>query len=466
MLIGSCVFLAVCLLGGAGLYVYVKYRFNQIPKKACPDCAAADGAGQPMTVLLVGSDTRTDISPSEAKSFCERRDCSDQAGPNHSDTIMLLHIDPRQRRATVLSVPRDLYVPIAGTNRRDRINTAFSASIGTLIQTVKQGLGIDVNHYAIVDFVGFRGIVNAIGGINVYFPAPAQDAFSGLKVKQPGCVHLDGNTALSYVRSRHYQYFEAGRWRSDPYSDLSRIQRQQDFIRRVLKKALAARNPVTANQLLGSAVKDLQIDTKFSEGDMLRLGRRFRSLSPDAVDMLTLPADPVQIGGAAVLKLHEPAADETLKRFLQEVPAPRPGPPSSILPNAVRIRVLNGSGVSGEATSVAKQLQEAGFGVAGTGDADSFRYITPVIRFGTGQQHKAAVLQSAVVGGAELREDPTLRGLDMVLITGSGLRGIRLTPQAPAAPAAGPTTTTLPGTAPQATPGAPANRGAPPQPQC
>jgi len=464
LLIGANVFLVVSLLTGAGVYLYVKYRFNQIPKKACPECVAADGGGQPMTVLMVGSDSRTNISPAEAKAFCEKADCSDQAGPNHSDTIILLHIDPKQRRASVLSIPRDIYLPIAGTNRRDRINTAFSTSIGTLIETVKQDFNIDVNHYAVVDFVGFRGIVNAVGGISVYFPAPARDAFSGLNVSQPGCVHLDGNGALSYVRSRHYQYFEAGRWRVDPYSDFSRIQRQQDFIRRVLKKALAVRNPLTLNSLLGSAVHNLTIDNKFSQGDMLRLGKRFRSLSPDAVDMLTLPGDPVQIGGASVLKLHEPAADETIKRFLLPPPLPPPGPPSSILPNSVRIRVLNGSGTAGEATSVAKQLQEGGFGVAGTGDADSFRYITPVIRYGTGQRDKAALLQSAMVGGAELREDPTLRGVDLVLITGSGLKGIRLGAQAPAA---APTTTAPPAGGPAPTPGgAPANRGAPSQPQC
>jgi LCP family protein required for cell wall assembly len=451
------------VLGAGGLYFYVRYRFNQIPKKPCPECVATDDGGQPMTVLMVGSDTRADIPTAEAKAFCERRDCSDQAGPNHSDTIILLHIDPKQRRATVLSIPRDTYVSIAGTTRKDRINTAFATGVGPLILTIKQDFNIDVNHFAVVDFVGFRGIVNSIGGISVYFPAPARDAFSGLNVKQPGCVHLDGNSALSYVRSRHYEYFEAGRWRPDPYSDFSRIQRQQDFIRRVLKKALAVRNPLTANQLLGSAVNNLKIDSKFSEGDMLRLGKRFRSLSPDAVDMLTLPGDPIRVGGADVLRPHQPDADETIKRFLQLVPPPTAGPPSSILPNSVRIRVLNGSGAAGEATSVAKQLQEAGFGVAGTGDADSFRYIAPVIRYGTGQRDKAALLQSAVIGGAEMREDATLRGLDLVLITGSGLKGIRLGSQASGAPS----TTAPPANGPSATPGGPpANRGAPPQPQC
>ena len=151
--------------------------------------------------------------------------------------------------------------------------------------------------------------------------------------------------------------------------------------------------------------------------------------------------------------------------FLGIVPPPGQAPARpNILPGSVRIRVLNGAGVSGLAGKAAGELQGDGFEISGKGDADSFRYITPVIRYGTGQRDKAALLQSAMVGGAELREDPTLRGVDLVLITGSGLKGIRLGAQAPAA---APTTTAPPAGGPAPTPGgAPANRGAPSQPQC
>ena len=366
--------------------------------------------------------------------------------------------DPRSSTINVLSIPRDLQVDIPGQGTA-KVNSAYSlGGPSLLIRTIRQNVfpGLKVNHIIDINFGGFDALVNSIGCVYTdvdhrYYNNTAVTDYSSINL-QPGYQKLCGPQALSFVRFRHTD------------SDIVRSARQQDFIRRVLKKALAVRNPLTLNSLLGSAVHNLTIDNKFSQGDMLRLGKRFRSLSPDAVDMLTLPGDPVQIGGASVLKLHEPAADETIKRFLLPPPLPPPGPPSSILPNSVRIRVLNGSGTAGEATSVAKQLQEGGFGVAGTGDADSFRYITPVIRYGTGQRDKAALLQSAMVGGAELREDPTLRGVDLVLITGSGLKGIRLGAQAPAA---APTTTAPPAGGPAPTPGgAPANRGAPSQPQC
>ena len=129
-------------------YVYLEYRFRQIPRTACPDCFPGSG---PMTVLLIGSDTRAGITPAEARAFCLRPDCSDKIGPEHTDTIMLLHFDPKQKKSTLLSIPRDLNVAIAGTNRRDRINTAYAKGPGPLIRTIHDALGIDVNHFAIVE---------------------------------------------------------------------------------------------------------------------------------------------------------------------------------------------------------------------------------------------------------------------------------------------------------------------------
>ena len=483
VLIGFNVFLLVCIALAGGGYLYIKYRFGQIGVIACPSCAPqakdAGGAGSPMTILLVGSDTRADISAAEAQHYCAKKDCSDQTGPSHSDTILLLHIDPRQQKATVLSIPRDMNVAIAGTTRRDRINSAFASGPDGLIATIRQDFNIDVNHFAIVDFVGFRGIVNAFGGLKVYFPAPARDTITGLNVANPGCVQLDGNAALSYVRSRHYQYYEGGRWHDDPYSDFSRIQRQQDFIRRVLKKMVAQRNPFTVNSIIGTAVHDVKVDAGLKEGDIVSLGKRFRNLSPDAVEMFTLPGDPVTIGGASELKLHQPDAGQTIAKFLQAgAPAqPATAAPAGVLPNSVHIRVLNGTGRPGEATTVARALTAGGFAVSGTADADSFRYITPVIKYGSGEQAKAQLLQSQLTGPAQLQLDPTIRGVDLWLITGSDFQGVRASTTATTATtgAAGATATTVaPATTSttanpngaQATPGSITNKGAPQQPQC
>ena len=88
--------------------------------------------------------------------------------------MMILHIDPKQKRAAILSIPRDLVVTIADTNRRDRINTTFTTGEAPrLVKTIQTSLGVQVNHYATVDFVGFKAIVDAVGGVEIPFPSPA-----------------------------------------------------------------------------------------------------------------------------------------------------------------------------------------------------------------------------------------------------------------------------------------------------
>lgn len=460
ILIALNIFVAICLVGAAATYGYIKYRLGQVPKIDIGSVlrnGGDDDPDEPMNVLLVGSDSRKNISKEEAKQFGTEK----QVGGERSDTIIILHIDPDAEKAAILSIPRDLYVPIAGTGRSDRINTAFEKGPEQLINTIKGALGIEIDHYAQVDFNGFRGIVNAIGGVNVYFPAPARDAFTGLDIRKAGCIALDGDGALKYVRSRHYQYYEAGRWHTDPTADLGRIERQQDFIRRVMHKAVrVGKNPATLNALIGNSVKNVTIDDALSTKDILRLAKKFKSLEPDKVDMLSIPTVGTRVGAAAVLKMQQPDADEMLARFRGEVvEQPKPtGPLPNIRPNAVRVRVLNGSGTDGQAGDVSTALRDQGFQIAGIGPADNFRYKASVIKYGTGQHDKARLLQAYVGGGAELQEDRTLRGIDVVLITGSSFDGIT-------APTAGTTSSTAPKattttTAPAATQGAPA------QPQC
>ncbi len=464
LLIGANVFLAVCLLGAAATYGYIRYRFGQIdrPSFSCDvlrNCGE-DDAGAPMNVLMVGSDSRANLGPGERHFGSER-----QVGGQRSDTILVLRADPRRRKAAILSIPRDLAVPIAGSGSDDlqRINTAFEGGPERLIATIRQSLGIPIDHYAQVDFNGFRGVVNAVGGVTMYFPSPARDKLSGLNVPTAGCVELDGDEALSYVRSREYQYYESGRWRSDPTGDIGRIQRQQDFIRRVIRKASrAGRNPITLNSLVDSGVKNVKLDQSFSEGDLLRLAKRFRSLEPDAVEMLSLPTVDANVGGADVLRLQQPEARQVIDHFLgrderasgsgrrrEDVP--------DIPPNRVRVRVLNGSGADGQAGDAAKELQSAGFNVAGSGDADGFRYTEPVIRYGRGQEDKAKLLQAYLEGSSRVEEDTTIRGVDLVLVTGSEMGDIR-------APGATSATSTTSAPSAATTPAQP--RGGPAQPPC
>jgi LCP family protein required for cell wall assembly len=465
LLIAANIIVALCVVTTAAGYGYVRWKFGQINTFDDLGSVLRRGGGadvppgEPMNVLVVGSDTRSGIDQAGTDNFGGTKEVQGQ----RSDTIIVLRVDPKNERAAMLSIPRDLYVPIAGTTRSFRINSAFEAGADRLIATVNQNLGIPIDHYVQVDFNGLRGIVGAVGGVQIYSPAKARDKVTGLNIPNPGCVTLDGNQALAYVRSRQYQYFENGKWRSDPTGDLGRIQRQQDFIRRVLKKANSkARglNALAISRLVDSGIKNVQIDKGLSAADIASLANRFRSLDPNAVQMLTIPTVPANVGGAAVLRMKQPDAQQVIDTFLAKTPTAPPAGADANVPNippsSIRVRVLNGSGAEGQAREVGKALGDIGFNVAGLGQASSFRFTDTVVTYAAGQRDKALVVQSKIQGGTKLEEDPTLRSIDVVVTTGGNYGGV-------AGAQAATTTTAKPGaatTAKAATTTAPAPTGA------
>lgn len=431
LLIGVNIFLIVCIVAVGGSLAYLKIQFGRISTIDLRNAlrnGGDDDPGEPMNVLIVGSDTRANLSEEDEGKF---NDENNPVGGQRSDTIILAHVDPRQEKAAILSIPRDLYVELP-SGKNGRINQAFADGPADLIETIDKNLGIEIDHYVQVDFNGFRGIVNSIGGVTVYLPGPVRDSKSGLRMDRGGCVELNGEVALAYVRSRNFQYFESGTWRSDPTGDLGRIQRQQDFMRRVMRKAISRgiRNPITANRLVGAAIENVVIDDALSTKDIARLGKRFRSLEPEAVEMMTVPTEGARINGASVLRLKQPDTNDVINRFLGIEP-PTDGPPPDIPPASVRVRVLNGSGKAGHATEVATALTKAGFSVADKGDARTFGAAQPVITYGSGQKAKAELLKAYLVGGtAQLVSDPKLTGVDVVITTGTNLTGVKTSPTA------------------------------------
>jgi LCP family protein required for cell wall assembly len=426
-IIGVTIFLiVVTLVVGSGV-AYVRWRLGQINRLKVPGLTD-DAAGKVMNVLLVGSDSRARLT-GDAAAQAGKAQFGDS---ERSDTIMVLHIDPAQKKAAILSIPRDLYLPIAGTGKSDRVNTAFSiGGAQRLIATVQQGLGIQINHFAEVDFVGFKDIVDAVGGVTVFVPTPARDAFTGLQIGMAGCHKLDGIAALAWVRSRHYEYLSQGKWVEDPRADIGRIERQQDFIRRMMKKAFSSgiSNPITLNRLIGIGVNNLTIDSSMSTGDITNLARRFSSLDPDSVQTLTLPGNGTYIGDMAVLTLDKAAAQAPIDLINGKAPQPAPAgaPPGSTPTTAVpvdaSIEVLNGTGVKGAAGTAADQLKGAGFTVSDTGDSPSSVERT-VVRYGDGQRPKADALAGAFKNPPELTSDSTLKSDSLVVVVGSdyGLR--------------------------------------------
>ena len=152
---------------------------------------------------------------------------------------MVIRLDPATKRSAVLSFPRDLWVKIPGHGTQ-RINGAYRRDDPQLlIDTIQDEFDVQIDHFIQIDFCAFQRIVSAIGGVSVPLGYPCAMHSTGLNVLEAGCHTFDGVEALKYVRSRHFEYQDAaGAWHEDPSSDLGRIARQQDFLRRTLTAAL------------------------------------------------------------------------------------------------------------------------------------------------------------------------------------------------------------------------------------
>ena len=419
--------------------------------------------------LILGSDSRAFVSDkADRASFGTPR----EVGGQRADAIIIARVEPKSRRGVLVSFPRDLRVRQPGRTGLRRINESFENGPQGVIDTIKANFDIPINHYLEIDFAGFRSMVNALGGVRMYVPSPVRDKMTGLDIRAPGCVTLNGAQALAWVRSRHYTYFEAGRWRTDPTGDIGRIDRQQEFIRRLMAQAIerGALNPVRASRLADATMANLKVDSGFSVRDALRLVQAFQPVGPDAIEMVALPTREVSSGLAMTadsqallnrLRGRGPAA------AVGEAAAARPsGPP--VAPGDVRVRVLNGTGVAGVAGDALARLADAGFTPAGSGDAQRFSYQRTEIHYRS--PAKADLVARYLKGAARLVADPQLRDVDVVVIAGADFKGVASRPSgaAPGGVAAPATTTTTATTAPPApaSAGQPTPSGAPARPTC
>ena len=281
---------AAVFMGGA--IVTVNYVIDtKLNGVARVNVATAEGSAKGGNFLVIGSDTRSFVS-----SGTDQKAFGRDEGGQRSDTMMVVHVEPNAKRTLVVSFPRDLWVDIPNVGM-SKINAAFNSGPDTVIATLKENFGIDINHFVEVDFKSFRGIVDAIGSVPVYMPYPARDEKTGLYVPVPGCVGLNGEAALAYARSRGMQYYSLAkaRWlKADAVPDIDRIKRQQEFIRRLVGVAVAQSldDPITANDVAGEVLKNLTIDDGLSKDDIFALIDVFRGVNPDdssALEFQTLP---------------------------------------------------------------------------------------------------------------------------------------------------------------------------------
>jgi LCP family protein required for cell wall assembly len=376
----------LCLVAMASAYGYVRYEIGSIATGPggdltppgfyaggagpAPQATASDGL-QPENILLIGNETRQGLTLQEQQQFGSSITYSGTL----ADIMMVLHLDPANRTASVLSIPRDLFSPmpvgspVGPYQKMDAALNDGAQGPDNLVEAIQEDLGIPINHFVELNFNGFINSVNALGGIKVYFPDPVFDADSLLYIPTAGCRHLNGFYALTLVRARHLQYDPPGDteprqyWPYDPESDLARIVRTHMFIKVVADtaKSEGKTNPATAVSFLSAVVKQMTVDAGL-KNQFLSLVLHYRDINVAAVPETTLSTTDVNdyyyggYGMGDVLFPVQPADNNVIKAW---DPAALPTP---VAPKSVSVVSITGS--YGSAVAAGQALASHGLKIS------------------------------------------------------------------------------------------------------
>jgi LCP family protein required for cell wall assembly len=353
---------------------------------------------QPRVFLLVGSDSRENLD-----------DLTDfgPAGGQRADVIILAKVVPADGRVQLLSIPRDLRIDYGG--RTGRINATFGSGAADLVGAVSAETGVTINHYLQVEFGGFASIIDAIGGIRITFPYPARDLSSGLEVGA-GTQLLDGDTALSYARSRKYQELRNGEWVSVDANDIGRTRRQQDVLLAILTQVDRPTSIAGFQSLLDALGEFVTVDSGFDAEEILQLAWSMRSISGSDVESMTLPVQGFAEGGTAYVVRVEPEASTVIDAFAAGT--------AMTTDAQARVQVQNGNGIPGSAGVVASALTEAGFEVVETLDSARSDYQVTEIVAGAAHLALAQAIADAL-GYGEVIVGRTPVDVEVVVIVGA-----------------------------------------------
>jgi LCP family protein required for cell wall assembly len=369
----------VLVLGGvAADYYYLGSLVNRV------NVPHLQSSGKAENILLIGSTDRCALKvQNKAYGLCQ-----DGVNGVNSDIDMILHLVPSTGQVSLLSIPRDLFVPNARIIGANKIDAALYEGPGQLIEAIEEDFAIPINHYVVLNFDTFANVVNALGGVKMYFPIPIFDQESGLNIERKGCYDLDGYRALQVVRARHLQIqpnssnHDPRSWPFEALSDLARIRRTHEFLR-VLAAKVATRglsNPLVDQNIATAVLPDLTVDSGFSEPAMVSLARTFAHTKISNVPQFTYPVATVTSGpllyqgydyGDVVFPV-EPNGVQAIDHIFDISSADSSFTGTALpTPSSVKVTVENGTGVTNQAAAIANPLRNRGFDVVSTGDVTS-----------------------------------------------------------------------------------------------
>jgi LCP family protein required for cell wall assembly len=426
--------LAVALLAtsGQGWYLFQLAEASVNRTDAIPTNGndEAGQAGAAMNLLLVGSDSRADLSDAQLSELM-----AGSASGTNTDTMILVHVPADGSKASFVSFPRDSYVQIPGYGW-DKLNAAYAyghaeapedasetekqaQGAQLLVKTISSLTGLQIDHYAEVDLLGFFNLTSVVGGVQVNLCEPVDDRrWSGAHFSA-GEQTISGADAVKFVRQRH----------GLPRGDFDRIIRQQVFIAGVLRKMLSddvLLDLGKQRELVSAAASALTIDQSL---DLFSLAQQMQSVTPGDIQFQTIPyiGDDSDEAGRYILRLQDP---EVLHDFFAELsaePEPAPSPtsqaPVTAAPGDITVEVYNGSGTSGLAGSASTALAGLGFGVGTTGNADSMDYDVTEVRHAAGDEALATAVAGTVPGAVTKLADDVTPGV-VQLVIGADFNGI------------------------------------------
>jgi LCP family protein required for cell wall assembly len=297
--------ISAAVLGGA---LWIETALHRQP--VLTDYPGRPASGHGTNWLLVGSDSRQGLTVEQQQALATGGDI----GNGRTDTMLLVHV-PEVGSATpttMVSLPRDSYVPIPGYGR-DKLNAAFAMGGAPLLtQTVEQATGLRLEHYIEVGFSGFAALVDALGGVTVCPAASIDDPLAGIDLPA-GCQKLQGRDALGYVRSR-----------DTPRADLDRMVNQRRFMSALLHRAASPAvwlNPWRWYSVPRAAADALTVDQGDHVWDLARLGWALHG----SITTLTVPIGELtgSDAGSVVVWNHDEAA-----QLFDALDADKPVPPA------------------------------------------------------------------------------------------------------------------------------------------
>ncbi|UXA21012.1 LCP family protein [Mycobacterium sp. SMC-4] len=299
--------LLVMIAGTVATGVWIDTALNRVV--ALPDYPGRPTAGKGTTWLLVGSDSRSDLTVEQQAALATGGDL----GNSRTDTILLVHLPGlgSSSTATVVSLPRDSYVEIPGYGS-DKINAAYSVGRAPLLaQTVEQATGLRIDHYAEIGFGGFARLVDAVGGVTVCPSEPINDPLAGLDLAA-GCQRVDGPTALGFVRTR-----------ATPRADLDRMVNQRQFISALVQRAASPAvflNPLRWYPMARGVADTLTVGAGDHIWDLIRLGGALRG---DVLTVTVPIAEFTHNGSGAIVVWDSSTATELFAALATDTPLPQ-----------------------------------------------------------------------------------------------------------------------------------------------